>query len=323
MVTPRVFVSHASEDKDRFVLPFATELRVAGGIDAWVDVWELKPGDSLIEGVMQKGLDGSDSFIVVLSRISLKKPWVQIEREIAMERHIHEPYRIIPVLLDGLTREEIPTGFKHLVWVAHRGDVAATAADVMRGLRDETTSRPPLGSPPAYLNRPGEPAPLTENKADDAVLAAILTAYSQFDGPSVVFITSDVAQALTERGITTRQFDESMHALTAEGVLHAQHLEGQTPGRWLVGEVPSRTWLALAEQSGTDVDALSRRIVARAVNSQSHADLRIQGFEGRDYWTLNAVCDHVSTLGLVKVTRTDQVLTIVEVSPLARRWLNS
>lgn len=33
---PKVFVSHASEDKERFVTEFATKLR-AKGVDAWLD----------------------------------------------------------------------------------------------------------------------------------------------------------------------------------------------------------------------------------------------------------------------------------------------
>ena len=37
---PKVFISHASEDKDRFVLAFAKELR-SRGVDAWVDEWEI------------------------------------------------------------------------------------------------------------------------------------------------------------------------------------------------------------------------------------------------------------------------------------------
>jgi len=35
-MAPKVFVSHASEDKKRFVLEFATKLR-NNGIDAWLD----------------------------------------------------------------------------------------------------------------------------------------------------------------------------------------------------------------------------------------------------------------------------------------------
>ena len=37
-MNPKVFVSHASEDKDRFVNTFATKLR-ENGVDAWLDKW--------------------------------------------------------------------------------------------------------------------------------------------------------------------------------------------------------------------------------------------------------------------------------------------
>jgi hypothetical protein len=46
-MAPKVFISHASEDKERFVIRFAETLRCAG-IEAWLDQWELRPGDSLI-----------------------------------------------------------------------------------------------------------------------------------------------------------------------------------------------------------------------------------------------------------------------------------
>lgn len=52
---PRVFVSHASEDKERFVNGFATRLR-ANGVDAWLDKWEMLPGDSLVGKIFEEGL---------------------------------------------------------------------------------------------------------------------------------------------------------------------------------------------------------------------------------------------------------------------------
>ncbi len=55
MNTPKVFVSHASEDKDRFVLDFAARLR-AKGIDAWVDKWEMHAGDKLIDKIFEEGI---------------------------------------------------------------------------------------------------------------------------------------------------------------------------------------------------------------------------------------------------------------------------
>ena len=42
---PKVFISHASDDKERFVKKFALKLRNKG-VDAWLDRWEIKPGDS-------------------------------------------------------------------------------------------------------------------------------------------------------------------------------------------------------------------------------------------------------------------------------------
>ena len=51
MAAPKVFLSHASEDKDRFVLQFATQLR-ARGIDVWLDRWEMHIRiDPMMDGV--------------------------------------------------------------------------------------------------------------------------------------------------------------------------------------------------------------------------------------------------------------------------------
>jgi len=50
---PKVFVSHASEDKERFVTNFATKLR-ENGVDAWLDKWEMLPGDSLVDKIFEE-----------------------------------------------------------------------------------------------------------------------------------------------------------------------------------------------------------------------------------------------------------------------------
>jgi hypothetical protein len=47
-VQPKVFISHAGEDRDRFVEGFTTKLREQG-VDAWFSGWEILPGDSLVE----------------------------------------------------------------------------------------------------------------------------------------------------------------------------------------------------------------------------------------------------------------------------------
>ena len=45
---PKVFISHASEGKARFVTAFATKLR-ENGVDAWLDRWEMLPGHSIVD----------------------------------------------------------------------------------------------------------------------------------------------------------------------------------------------------------------------------------------------------------------------------------
>ena len=79
-MAPKVFLSHASEDKDRFVLAFATKLR-QNGIDVWLDKWEMLPGDSLVDKIFEEGLKEASAVIVVVSRHSITKKWVKEEAQ--------------------------------------------------------------------------------------------------------------------------------------------------------------------------------------------------------------------------------------------------
>jgi hypothetical protein len=112
---PRAFVSHASEDKDRFVLGFAGRLR-AKGVNAWVDTWEMLPGDKLIDKVFNDGLKSADVVIVVLSNVSVTKPWVQKELQTAVVKNIVDRTQLIPVRLDGCG---VPECLRDTVWVEH------------------------------------------------------------------------------------------------------------------------------------------------------------------------------------------------------------
>ena len=43
-MSPKLFISYASEDKHRFVDAVTTRLR-KNGVDAWLDRWEMLPGE--------------------------------------------------------------------------------------------------------------------------------------------------------------------------------------------------------------------------------------------------------------------------------------
>ena len=97
---PRVFMSHASEDKERFVLGFARRLRERG-IDVWLDRWEMYPGDSLVDKIFTEGIGKASAVVVVLSVYSVNKPWVREELNAAVVKRINSGSKLIPVVLDS------------------------------------------------------------------------------------------------------------------------------------------------------------------------------------------------------------------------------
>lgn len=150
-VAPRVFVSHATEDKERFVIAFGTELR-AVGVDAWVDKWEMVPGDSLVRKIFEEGLENASAVIVVLSRVSITKPWVREELDAAVVKRINTGSKLIPVVLDDLDpKTDVPLAVRHLVleYVPDPAELSEVIDRVVRSIFG-TPSAPPLGRPPRF-----------------------------------------------------------------------------------------------------------------------------------------------------------------------------
>ena len=111
-MAPKVFLSHSSQDKSRFVIRFAERLREAG-VDVWLDDWELLPGDSLIDRIFAEGIAKSDVVIVVLSANTADSNWVKNELNTAAIQRIEGKCRLIPVILDDA---EIPTVLRDTVY---------------------------------------------------------------------------------------------------------------------------------------------------------------------------------------------------------------
>lgn len=96
-------MSHATEDKVRFVVPFAIALRERG-LDVWLDQWEMLPGDSLVKKIFT-AIDKAAAIVVVVSATSVDKRWVAEELDAAVVKRIQEDTLLIPVVLDGLGPE--------------------------------------------------------------------------------------------------------------------------------------------------------------------------------------------------------------------------
>src|SRR2546427_7803618 len=109
---PKVFVCHAGEDND-FATHLGTRLR-ASGVDAFVDDWEILPGDKLIQKIFGEGIPQARAFIIILSKKSVTKPWVQEELDAALVLRISNSMKVIPIRIDDV---EVPVPLKATAWL--------------------------------------------------------------------------------------------------------------------------------------------------------------------------------------------------------------
>jgi hypothetical protein len=72
----RVFLSHSSKDK-KAIRRLASDLQNVG-IDVWLDEYEIKIGDIIIEK-LNRGIEECDYLLIWLTKKSVKSPWVQRE----------------------------------------------------------------------------------------------------------------------------------------------------------------------------------------------------------------------------------------------------
>ena len=169
MSAPKVFVSHASEDKDRFVVEFARRLR-EHGVDAWLDQWEMKPGDSLVDKIFEEGLKEALAVIVVLSTISVQKPWVREELNMSVVNRISRGTRLIPVVIDDC---EVPESLRSTLWqrIEDIADYEQSLQRILSAIFD-VEDKPPIGQRPIRFSGPASLiSGLT--RVDDLALRAI------------------------------------------------------------------------------------------------------------------------------------------------------
>ena len=110
-VIMKVFISHDSRDRNRFVEEFAEKL-MSKGIDIWYDKWELGYGDSLMS--IFDEIVKCDIFISVISKYSVNSNWVKEESDAAFIRKIENKIKFIPVILMD-ENLKIPNQFNHMV----------------------------------------------------------------------------------------------------------------------------------------------------------------------------------------------------------------
>ena len=113
-----VFLSHAGEDTTA-AKELAHQLR-RRGIDVWLDVERLRPGDEWMK-VIESGLERARAMIVYVGRSGVER-WVDREVRVALDRGAKDPaFRMIPILGPGAVPEALPVFLKQYQWIDVRG----------------------------------------------------------------------------------------------------------------------------------------------------------------------------------------------------------
>ena len=144
---PKVFIIHASEDKERFVLDFDKKL-CSKGIDTWIYERETYPGDSLVDKIFEEGIRNAQAVIVVLSKYSVDKPWVREELNASVVKRIQEKIKLIPVVIDDC---QVPACLQSTVWVMIKNleNYEAEFNRIVMSIFNQR-DKPPIGRPPRY-----------------------------------------------------------------------------------------------------------------------------------------------------------------------------
>lgn len=254
-IAPRVFISHASEDKERFVLGFAERL-LATGIDAWLDKWEIAAGDSIVQRIFSVGIAGADAFLIVLSSTSVEKPWVQAELDAGVIRNIEENSRLIVIRLDEV---EVPMVLRAKKWVTIRN---LTSYDVeLQEIVDTIFGnevKPALGTAPAYSSLPNVAG---LNSQDSAVLRILVE--DAIDADTDVAMSAGLLQRVTSIGISEASFRVSLSALKNASLIDFTELTGnyRTPA-----VLRPSAWSRMLPSLYPNLSFLQRQLVGLLVN---------------------------------------------------------
>jgi hypothetical protein len=225
---PKVFVSHSTQDHG-FVEKFAADLR-ANGVDAWFSGWEIKPGDSIRQKI-DEGLGGCEFFIIVLSKNSISRPWVQTELDAATIGKLNGRVRkIIPIKIEDCG--DLPPTLGSLCWEDFSTRPYDAALQRVLDSICDVDVRPALGRPHDATSSVDRPP---KHPQEERVEREIRNAISKLDDNERRFIDWLLIAGRANNGqIQTAGFRLVPNSITEKTGPLLIGFESQRPGNGLV-----------------------------------------------------------------------------------------
>jgi hypothetical protein len=212
--TPKAFLSYARENR-------ATAQRIAQslqakGIDTWWDEWAIPAGESLRQKIDQ-GLGHCTHFIVLLTKESISKAWVNQEMDAAVVRKLQAQCTFIP-LRCGFPASDLPPLLSGMM----SPEIDEAASDLTQLISDihGISRKPPLGDTPAVASIV---APGYSNAASAAAK------YFVENSPNGLFgdIQSSIRDLMEHAGLSENDAKDAIHELGS--LVHSIHVDVGTP----------------------------------------------------------------------------------------------
>ena len=314
-MAPKAFISHASEDKPRFVESFATLLREFG-VDAWLDKWEMQPGDSLVDRIFEEGIKSTDAFVVVLSQNSVDKPWVREELNAGVVKRISGKCKVIPVVIDEC---DVPECLKSTLWekITSLDDIRSQTQRIANAIHG-VNEKPPVGATPRVSTTALDV--FTElTRQDQLLLAAACESTLDTGWPMVT--STHIHQPLIDQGLSPEEIHESLQVLDGRHYISVQWAMG---GGWSHFDIPTSTFETFIKATQSDYPLMVNEICIQILNHNRRTNLELQQATGYLARIVNHVMDMLESQKLVTVVRAmGGGIHVASVSPELSRQFRS
>jgi len=290
----KVFVSHASEDKDRFVMDFSKRL-MSKGVDTWLDKWEMLPGDSLVDKIFEEGIKDADIFIVVLSRYSVDKPWVKEELNAGFVKRVGSNCKIIPIVLDDC---RVPECLHSTIW-EKIDNISSYDESFQRILNSifGLSSKPKMGQVPSSVSlKINEIYGL--NKIDTMVFSEACN-FIMTQTDNHVNLT-DIEELLKKKNISDEDIAESLDILDSNGYITATRVMCKPEIQFFM--ITTYGFSKFLEVNVDDYSLMIDNISLKIINESLLENSKIQKATNYLIILVNHVLTLLSDRGLIKIT---------------------
>ena len=291
------------------MLDFASRLR-AHGIDAWLDRWEMLPGDSLVNKLFEEGLHSATAVVVVLSTNSVDKPWVREELNAAFVKHVDSGTKLIPVVLDDC---RVPECLASTLWeritdlTAYEQSFERIVAAIT-GVRD----KPPLGNLPGYVSAPT--ITMQGLAHVDNLALKIVCEHALRNGASIDSDELHQSEALSS--LPQQELADSLELLESEGLVHREFPGGPV----FFIQVSTDGFQQFAQAYLPDYESTVQAVASAILNENVESNLDLQAKIGKGQFLINHILDVFESQGCVQLEKFgDGRISIYSVSVKMRR----